>query len=210
MAYTFNGTKYLESNLASLSLSSTPMTMACWTRRNSNTNNIFVLNVGEKTANHRNQLAMTGAGVLAITQVGSTAASLFSGLTVQDQTWSHIAGIFSSLSSRTAYLNGSASGVDTTSIASMNSPTHIQIAARYSSGIATDFNGDIADVGIWNVALTAGEIASLSKGVACDKIRPGDLVFYAPLVRDLLDYSSGLTITNNNGATVSDHPRLYL
>jgi hypothetical protein len=69
--------------------------------------------------------------------------------------------------------------------------------------------GRIADVGIWNAALTAEEIASLADGMTCDKIRPQSLVFYAPLVRDLIDVKGGLTITNNNSATVANHPRVY-
>ena len=72
-----------------------------------------------------------------------------------------------------------------------------------------NFNGSLAEVGIWNAALTADEIASLAKGMTCDKIRPQSLVFYAPLVRDLIDQKGGLTITNNNAATVAAHPRIY-
>jgi len=71
------------------------------------------------------------------------------------------------------------------------------------------FNGTIAEVGIWNSALTQPEIASLAKGMTPDKIRPQSLVFYAALVRDLIDQKGGLTITNQNGATVANHPRIY-
>ena len=67
----------------------------------------------------------------------------------------------------------------------------------------------IAEVGIWNAALTAAEVASLAKGMTCDKIRPQNLVFYAPLVRDLIDAKGGRIITNNNSATVANHPRVY-
>jgi hypothetical protein len=70
-------------------------------------------------------------------------------------------------------------------------------------------NGQYAEVGVWHEPLTAAEIASLAKGMTCDKIRPQNLVFYAPLVRDLVDVKGGLTITNNNGATVANHPRVY-
>ena len=70
-------------------------------------------------------------------------------------------------------------------------------------------DGLIAEVGIWNAALTAAEIASLADGMTCDKVRPQSLVFYAPLVRDLIDQKGGLAITNNNGATVAPHPRIY-
>jgi hypothetical protein len=70
-------------------------------------------------------------------------------------------------------------------------------------------DGKIAEVGIWSSALTQPEIASLAKGMTCDKVRPQNLVFYAPLVRDLIDQKGGLAITNNNGATVANHPRVY-
>jgi hypothetical protein len=53
------------------------------------------------------------------------------------------------------------------------------------------------------------EIASLAAGMTCDKVRPQSLVFYAPLVRNLQDVKGGLTITNNNSATVAAHPRVY-
>ncbi len=69
--------------------------------------------------------------------------------------------------------------------------------------------GQIAEVGIWNVALADAEIASLADGMTCDKVRPQSLVFYAPLVRELIDARGGLTITNNNAATVAAHTRVY-
>jgi hypothetical protein len=70
-------------------------------------------------------------------------------------------------------------------------------------------SGGIAEVGIWTAALNADEIKSLAAGMTCDKVRPQSLVFYAPLVRDLVDAKGGLTITNNNTATVANHPRVY-
>ena len=85
----------------------------------------------------------------------------------------------------------------------------IGIGARYVNGYGGYSNALIAEVGIWNVALTADEVASLAKGMTCDKIRPQSLVFYAPLVRDLQDTKGGLTITNNNTATIATHPRVY-
>jgi hypothetical protein len=62
---------------------------------------------------------------------------------------------------------------------------------------------------IYSVVLTAAEVASLADGMTCDKVRPQSLVFYAPLVRNLQDVRGGLTITNNNTATVANHPRVY-
>lgn len=83
------------------------------------------------------------------------------------------------------------------------------VGALVRGNVAAFYNGQAAEVGIWNAALTADEIASLADGFTCDKVRPQSLVFYAPLVRDLIDYKRGLTITNNNTATVANHPRVY-
>jgi hypothetical protein len=74
---------------------------------------------------------------------------------------------------------------------------------------STFFTGLVSNVGVWNVALTAEEVASLSKGMTCDKVRPQSLGFYAPLERDLIDVRGGRAITNQNGATVANHPRIY-
>lgn len=71
------------------------------------------------------------------------------------------------------------------------------------------FNGDIANTAIWNTHLSEGELKALSNGFAPEMIRPQSLVFYAPLVRNLQDIKGGFSITNNNGATVANHSRIY-
>ena len=90
--------------------------------------------------------------------------------------------------------------------ASIISDAAANIGARNSA--AEWFNGRIANVGIWNVELTAAEVASLAKGVAVDHVRPQSLVLATPMIRDVTDKKGGaLTATNT---TVADHPRIYL
>jgi hypothetical protein len=125
--------------------------------------------------------------------------------------WNHCAGIFSS-TTQTAYLNSSAGNVASGSVAIPNSLIICinAVILSFAGLLITQYgNASYAEVGIWNAALTAAEIASLAKGMTCDKVRPQSLVFYAPLVRDLIDQKGGLTITNNNGATVANHTRVY-
>jgi hypothetical protein len=129
------------------------------------------------------------------------------GGTYSANTWIHLCGVFTSASSRSLYVNGSLIGTNDVGIGSSNSYTRITIGGNHVQTFFT--NGNIAEVGIWNAALTADEIASLAKGMTCDKVRPQSLVFYAPLVRELQDVRGGLTITNNNTATVANHPRVY-
>jgi hypothetical protein len=121
----------------------------------------------------------------------------------------HACGVFTSNSSRTVFLNAGSSATSTNSI-TPSGLNVIDISSRLLSGVrGLFFDGKLAEVGIWNAALTAAEIAALAKGMTCDKVRPQSLVFYAPLVRDLIDSKGGLTITNNNGATVANHTRVY-
>ena len=125
--------------------------------------------------------------------------------------WNHAAGVFTSNTSRTVYLNGV--GISSsTSIAGATGTAFnsMAIGRRHTVSTSPQYSsGRIAEVGVWTAALTADEILSLNAGVSPALVRPQSLVFYAPLVRDLQDVRGGLAITNNNGATVVDHPRIY-
>jgi hypothetical protein len=129
--------------------------------------------------------------------------------TIATNTPFHAAAVINSSSNRLLYLNGFNTNLNIVNIGTTN-VSRINIGSRYYAGSLGGYQiGRIAEVGIWNAALTAAEIASLAKGMTCDKVRPQSLVFYAPLVRDLIDQKGGLTITNNNGATVANHLRVY-
>lgn len=109
------------------------------------------------------------------------------------------------------YRNGAAdASTDTRDIGTQNAANALTVGARYSNSVlGSYYAGSLAEIGVWSAVLTADEIASLARGVTPDKIRPQSLVFYAPLVRNLQDARGGLTITNNNAATVANHPRVY-
>jgi hypothetical protein len=131
------------------------------------------------------------------------------GTTVIGTNWRHAAHTYSPSTFTRVYLDGALDGERTSGVPSAvyNTPANLQIGGYV--GASLFFDGLMAEVGIWNAALTAAEVASLADGMTCDKIRPQSLVFYAPLVRNLIDQKGGLTITNNNGATVATHPRVY-
>jgi len=96
-----------------------------------------------------------------------------------------------------------------TATCTINTLNELLVSARRSTTPGLFWDGKIAEAGIWNTDLNDNEVKSLAAGMTCDKVRPQSLVFYAPLVRDLIDYKGGLTITNNNTATVANHPRVY-
>jgi hypothetical protein len=207
MARNFNGTnQYLST--ASSPVLNVPMTLAFWARTSASLNNAAVA-VGESGSGTHRQQVQFHTGLIAAATVGSAGASFAnSSVNATSNQWVHAAGVFSAADSRLIYFDGANTGSNTVSNTT-NNANAIYIGARNANGVGLYFTGDIAEVGIWNAALTAAEVASLAKGMTCDKIRPQSLVFYAPLVRDLIDAKGGLTITNNNTATVATHPRVY-
>jgi hypothetical protein len=214
MAYQFNGTNQYLSCAAPLTGLVYPYTFACHFKPNNITD--FGVMVQISPANGRywgllNAGGIAGDPVVANHSIAAAAvggARSTAGYTAND--FFHACGIFESASLKKAYLNGANEGTNTGAIVSATSATELLIGARRDGGaLGTYYGGLIAEVGIWNAALTAEEVASLAKGMTCDKVRPQSLVFYAPLVRDLIDAKGGLTVTNNNGATVANHPRVY-
>jgi hypothetical protein len=69
------------------------------------------------------------------------------------------------------------------------------------------FDGRIAEIGVWNRELTAGEIAALAKGFSPLHFLRG-LQFYTKLIgRKDIDIIAGKTPTYD-GSTVIEHPRI--
>ncbi len=212
MAISFNGSSdYLEFTLAL----SYPFTMACWFYANSSTatsvalgacnfsgadDDRITLNVAGATASDPIQLgAITdgGAGVNAQTSAGYTTG-----------TWTHACGVAASATSRTAYISGGSSGSNTTSRL-MTGLDRLIIGSRRSAGsLGAYHNGRIAEVAVWNVALTAEEVALLATGLQPDQVEPAALRFYAPLVRNIVD-RFGAPLSASSGTTVADHPRIF-
>jgi hypothetical protein len=213
MAYNFIYTSFQYLSTASAPATGTPMTIASWGKTSTPLTQASV-SVGDNSSTQRNQLQW-GVGPSANTPravaIGATATDIVIGTSNSwNGQWNHCCGLFTSATSRSLFFNGVSENTGTTNIGSQNAATNVTIGARIQNSAAgAYFDGDLADVGIWNVALTAAEIASLAKGMACDKVRPQSLVFYAPLARNLIDVRGGRTITNNNTATVANHPRIY-
>jgi hypothetical protein len=211
MAFTANGTtQYLST--ATAPASGSPMTIAAWFYpTQSLTQALFC--IGQTSGTHRNQITyigdVSGRPLRAFAQ-GTLGGFQAQGGSTTLNAWNHACAVFGSATSREIFANGASGATNTSNVGTQNAATGTQISARTSSNATSFyFNGNIAEVGIWNADLTAAEVASLAKGMSCDKVRPQNLVFYAPLVRDLNDQKGGLALTNNNGAIVANHPRVY-
>jgi hypothetical protein len=213
MAYQFTSasSQYLSTPVESAF--EEPFTIACWGILSSaaTSNGCFVSLNSSTNADRYTLITIPATNSLRLAAnqdgVGLVVTETTSNTVVRD-TWTHAAAVVSSTTSRSVLLNG-ANKVTTTS-AINPTPNNISMGSLEATGAYGPFlSGQIADVGIWNVALTDAEIASLAKGMACDKVRPQSLVFYAPLIRNLQDIKGGRVITNNNTATVANHPRMY-
>lgn len=121
-------------------------------------------------------------------------------------TWHNVCFVCSSSTSRTIYRDGTAGTTNTTD----DTPTSLTRINIGSQAGTEYFDGYISDVAIWSAALSTGEITSLAKGFSAKRIRPQSLEYYVPLVRNLYEYNSSTTLTNNNTATVTTHNRIYL
>jgi hypothetical protein len=207
MAYEFNGTNQYTSCTAPMT--GEPMTIAAWMFVTSTVGIRRLVTLGDNTGSHRRGFLLN-SGNFQLADVGSSGAIAAAFGTISQNVWFHGAGVFRTATSRTPYVNGVAGSTTTNNRGTQTAPNEFNIAAGYASGvIGAFFQGRFAEVGVWNVELTLAEIASLTTGMSCDKVRPQSLVFYAPLARDLIDVRGGLVITNNNTATVANHTRIY-
>ena len=212
MAYNFTIANSQMLNTGSSPITAEPFTLSIWFNRKDVSSSHTLMSV------NKGAVASIGLFVLqapfnsqtlnAVTNDGSFSVSS-SSTTYSLNTWNHACGVFPSASSRTSWVNGVASTTNTETRA-VSGVANVSIGGRYVTTTPDFFaNCLLAECGIWNVALSQEEVISLSKGVSSALIRPQNLVFYAPLIRDLVDERGGRTITNMNGATVADHPRIY-
>jgi hypothetical protein len=217
MAYEFAAASSRYLSTASTPVSSLPCTLACWFRITSTSNNTALVTL-DSGASSRIQISNNGSTFpkRAVQAVTFNSSNSFGRIGINESSysaneWYHAAGVFETNSIINAYFNANIGTIVTSSPeVSVSGINKILVGARTSAGAVGQFhNGQIAEVGVWNVALTAAEVSSLAKGMTCDKVRPQSLVFYAPLVRELIDQKGGLTITNNNAATVANHTRVY-
>lgn len=212
MARLFNGTSdYLTSEDSTNLPSAVPLTLAAWFRSTSTTatQNIISLDTVDNTGGFRLLASGNASGdpVTANHRSSSSPANANTTTGYTANTWYHACGVFTSNSSRTAYINGGSSATNT-SVRTAITVDRVDMGANYTGSAYTSqiFTGRIAEAAVWNVALTAAEVSALASGVSPRLIRPSALRFYAPLVGDPIDLRRGLAITDT-GTTLADHTR---
>lgn len=193
-----------------------PLTIALWARAPSiGTAGRFITIGNSSSAVTLNNfvLSFTASGqVNAQAGDGTSANAQPTGVAVAN-TWFHGAGVFASATSRTPYFNGVAGSVNAVS----RVPSGINrasIGVGDQSTVANPFTGDIAEVAIWNIALSAADLLALSKGVSPLLIHPEALVAYWPLIGNNSPEnnlkSNANTMAVIGSLSKSIHPSIYL
>lgn len=130
---------------------------------------------------------------------------------IATNTWYHLVGVLPSVSSRTLYVNGIFRSTTTGTPGGTVVPNNYLIGAQNIAGtIVNPHSGQLAEVAIWNAALTAEEafaLGSYKTGYSPKNIRPTNLISYVPLINTTADYKRGVILTPTNNPTRFTHPR---
>jgi hypothetical protein len=84
------------------------------------------------------------------------------------------------------------------------------VTGATGGSITRQYEGYLAEVGIWNVVLSDDDIYALSRGAKPTAVQPDYLVHYVPFVQNTNDIVFGQSPKTVQGATpLSDHPARY-
>lgn len=169
------------------------------------TNGLFAADAGNNSSRGWHISKDSGSGKIIYTHAGiadyTTAISNPTGLF-------HVAIVAVSSTEVRVYINGTS---DTQTVTALSEP----LDAGMVIGGTNRYGGlwlaaNYAEWAVWDVALTAAEVASLAKGFAPSLIRPASLVNYWPIIGKYspeIDVAGGggLTLT---GTAAASHPRV--
>lgn len=194
-----------------------PFTISAWAYAAASNNNFCVLCV---------QSNATGGGRLILGIVGSSgfsgiwradaggSAETNNGPLVQLNTWTHLAVVAASTNDRTLWVNGVKYGPNTVNPPQWFVPQSINIGQRWSSGFGQYWTGMLAEVAVWNSALSPEVITNLANGRTAINASPTAPILYLPMLEGT---SSEYTLCGTNGAITltnspvvgTNHPPIY-
>jgi hypothetical protein len=197
-------------------ITSEPFSMACRFRPNSLTANQNLMSAANLAAGSAHYLTARGAlggdpaGAQSYAGTGSVEAALSGGSLVVG-TQSAIMGVWTSSSSRAVFLDGvKATNSNAVTVSGMDQFN----VGRFNSGAAAAVDGELADMAIWNVALSDDDAAAYAKGFSALRIKPQSLIEYWSFVGagnsefgvkgNVLTHAAGPLTTRS-----ANHPRIY-
>ena len=210
---------YSSSNhfrLATGVITSMPLTMACWINPSAFTATRFVLGLTSSNAAPDGwglRINQTTGVLNAVSYAAGANSSAAGASACSAGVWNHIAGVYPSATSRFAYANGAVGSENATSRtpASAIDKTSIGCLVYSSNTIYQSATEDtLAEVGFWNVALTAADMLQLAAGYSPLFVKPESLVAYYPLIRgdasgDEPDLIGGAKMVEQGTVAVQNH-----
>ena len=187
-------------------ITSYPFTFSAWFNTSNNTISSGLVNTTELPSGDWIDLGIIPGGIVraSSTDFGVDSDGAVSSSGAGNDEWHNACGVFAASDDRAAYLDGSSKGTTSVNIAAnIGGMDEIQIGWFRAIGTGPSPHV-IAEVGVWDVALTDEEIAVLGKGFSCHYIRPQNLIHHMPLVRRSLDLQGDLTEAGT--VLVADHP----
>ncbi len=195
---------YLE--VSSAVVTTGPFTISAWFNDDDAAGSAAVVSLADSADDKYHQVFCTFAEKARIVSDNDTTTANAQSTSVYViDAWSQVVGILVGDADRRIYLDGEAEVKNTTSVTGIT-PTRTSIGRKGSSSPGNYFSGSIAEVGIWNVALTTDEISMLADGFAPSMIRFDSLVAYWPLIDDYRDEVGIFHLTAGGTPEFSQHP----
>lgn len=184
MARYFNGSSgHLRGTTSPVS--GVPLTIAGWVNLSSLAAEQIVAGVWYPAVawNGHYIRVLTSGAVQAETAENNTFAVAQTSVSLGVGAWHHVAGVWASATDRKIYLDGAAVGSNTTNKTPAAALTHILFgAAEATANTWSNWtDGSLAEFAVWNVALSAEEVASLASSISATQVRPEGLQAYWPL-----------------------------
>ncbi|MHA2172821.1 MAG: LamG domain-containing protein, partial [Candidatus Kariarchaeaceae archaeon] len=187
-----------------------PITMACWFRTSDLTNGQTLIWTGDKDVSNKYHWLYAAGDVVGdpiriLSISGGPPASADTTAGYSSGVWNHACAVIAAGEDRRVFLNGGNKGTDT-GRKNPGNPDRLAIGGRRDSVPTAYMDGDIAEVAIWDVALTDAEVAILGKGFSPEFVQPGNLVSYKRLIRDTQERINKTYDWTTDTSTYSDHP----
>jgi hypothetical protein len=191
---------------ATISFITQPLTVALWIRRTGGSTLKPVnlsLNGGNEEHSTASDSSRFYAGNTNAAGAGSSGQITISGTDV----WVQGAAVYTSQRAR-PWANGSQGGLSGGDRLVSNFD-RLWIG-RSDVNFPEPMSGQLAEIAVWSVELNSAEMNSLAKGFRPTRIRPQSLVYYVPLIRNVVELKAALTFTTSaSSPTVFAHPRVY-
>lgn len=183
MSRDFPGTasNYLSiGDAAAIDITGTALTVAAWVRPDTTSGLHFIASKGIDSGNVQYNLYQNAAAIQFAIGDATSNDDLGVAAQVSSGSWQHFTGRKNGTGAgaQELFKNGVSVGTGTSNRTIQNTAQNLFIGQRSDNNAVTAFDGLIAEVAIWNVALSNSNILSLGSGASPLGINPGNLKGY--------------------------------